>query len=632
MTTEGRADPSPVDLLREAAASGDLHRFSRAARDLLGQAQGARALAAIRNSVDDARKRALGLKSVRVALLSSFSIEFVHDALVCHGFGEGLDVEIYQAGFGQYRQEILVPSSGLHAFTPDVTVLAVEGEQWIPSVYGDSLGSDASARDAEVERGLAEVESLARTFASHSQGLLLVHTLDAPRHLALGILDGKPSAGQREAISRFNAGLFEMSRRHPNLYVVDCAELVAEVGRERWYDARMAHYAKAPVSALGLQRLAGAYARFIRARVGRARKCLVVDLDNTLWGGVIGEDGLDGIRLGPQYPGSAFVEFQRAVADLGRRGVMLAIASKNNPADAWEAFDRHPGMVLRRDSFVASRIGWEPKSESLRAIAAELNISLEHIVFVDDNPAECEEVGRALPMVTTLLLPRAPERYAETLLRDGLFDALTFTDEDRRRGELYRQRKQADELLQSTGSLEDYYRSLEMRVIVEPVGASSAARASQMTQKTNQFNATTLRYSEGEMLARCERPDWSVLAVKVADRFGDHGIVGLVMAHEVDGDFEIDTFLLSCRVIGRTVETAMLSLVADEAASRGARRLVGRIVPTPKNVPVRDLFSRHGFQCAAGAQDEATTWTLDVSSGARIAFPEWLQLASAVDA
>ena len=289
------------------------------------------------------------------------------------------------------------------------------------------------------------------------------------------------------------------------------------------------------------------------------------------------------------------MEFQRHLLDLHARGVILAIASKNNAADVDEIFATNKAMVLAQSHFAALEVHWRSKTESLANIAARLNIGLEHIVFVDDNPAECEEVRRSLPAVTVICLPTQPERFVETLSREGLFDTLSLSAEDRRRGELYRQRAQAEELRTSAGSLDDYYRDLEMQLTIASVDRDSLVRAAQLTQKTNQFNVTTRRSTEAEIARRASDPGWVVATIGVRDRFGDNGIVGFVMARHAGDTLDIDTLLLSCRVIGRTVETAMLAHLCDRARELGATALTGTIIPTPKNEPVHDLFARHAF-------------------------------------
>ncbi|MDM4764889.1 HAD-IIIC family phosphatase [Pelomonas sp. SE-A7] len=566
-----------------------------------------------------------GLKPFKLALLSSFSIEFIHDALIAQGFANGLAVEIYQSGFGQVRQEILNPASGLYAFAPDLTVLAVEGEDWLPELYAGFMDADPGSDQLAqaTTRCRDEIAELARQFRSRASKPLLVHNFAQPAHRSAGIADGRLAASQQALLAGFNQGLAQALTEVVDCYVFDYAALVSQQGARHWYDARMRLYAKAPIASAMLGALSREYMKYARAFTGLSKKCLVLDLDNTLWGGVIGEDGLDGIQLGANYPGSAFVEFQRAVRSLAQRGVILALASKNNAADVDAVFAQHSFMQLKPEQFAASQVHWEPKAESLKRIASQLNIGLEHMVFVDDNPVECEQVRLELPMVTVIQLPKRPEAYVDALLEEGLFDTLGLSDEDRRRGALYQQRAQAESMrAASGGSLEDYYRSLDMVLNVAPVDAASMARTAQLTQKTNQFNLTTFRYSEADVAERMADEGWLLLTVGVRDRFGDNGIVGIVMAQQQGDRLEIDTFLLSCRVIGRTVETAMLAQLCEAAAQRGLARLSGQLRPTAKNQPARDLFERHGFSKQSEDAEGNSRWQLDLGISP-IAFPDW---------
>ena len=341
-------------------------------------------------------------------------------------------------------------------------------------------------------------------------------------------------------------------------------------------------------------------------------------------GGVVGEEGPLGIQLGPTYPGSAFVEFQKHVLDLHDRGVILAIASKNNPADVDEVFAANKAMLLAPSHFAVRQVHWQSKRESLREISRALNIGLEHMVFADDNPVECEEVRRTLPKVTVIALPAQPERYGEALLQEGLFDTLALSEEDRRRGELYQQRAKVEALRERVSSIDDYYRDLQMELLVSPVEAASLPRAAQLTQKTNQFNVTTRRYSEADVARRMADAAWIVRIVSVRDRFGDNGIVGLVMAHRVGNTLDIDTLLLSCRVIGRTVETAMLAYLCDEARSFGVATIVGTVIASAKNEPARDIFRWHGFTEASN-EDGTTRWHFDLTRG-NVGWPDWFRV------
>jgi FkbH-like protein len=302
--------------------------------------------------------------------------------------------------------------------------------------------------------------------------------------------------------------------------------------------------------------------------------------------------------------------------------VILAIASKNNPPDVDEVFEKNQAMLLRKQDFAVLEVGWNEKTESLVRIAKTLNIGLDHLVFVDDNPVECSRVEEVLPAVRVICLPEQPELIVDALLADGLFDTLSLSAEDMQRTELYQRREQAEALRRNDVPIEEFYRDLNMSVVLAPVRAASLARAAQMTQKTNQFNTTTIRFSEADVSARMAANDWWIRTVKVADRFGDHGITGLVMARASADHVDIETFLLSCRVIGRTVETAILARLAAWAKAAGAPRVRGRIVPTAKNVPVRELYEQHGFR-----RDPAddTVWWLDLA-GKVPQDPAWLNI------
>ncbi len=307
------------------------------------------------------------------------------------------------------------------------------------------------------------------------------------------------------------------------------------------------------------------------------------------------------------------------------RGVVLAIASKNNRDEVEAVFRTHPHMVLKLEHFAGLQIHWQPKSRSLSALAEQLDLGLDSFVFVDDNPGECAEIAEALPQVTVLPLPRQPEQYVSALEADGFFDTLSLSAEDRRRGELYRQRAQIAELQVGETSLEDFYRRLDMKVTVAPADGSSLSRIAQLTQKTNQFNLTTIRYSETELHPRLADPAWWLLSVQVRDCFGDNGLVGVLFAREREDELEIDTFLLSCRVIGRTIETAMLAYLCEQARSRDLKRLRGRLIPTAKNTPAREVYASHGFRRVAGTQEGESFWVLDIESQP-ITVPAWITL------
>ena len=477
-----------------------------------------------------------------------------------------------------------------------------------------------------IEEVAAELEGLIDAFRGRSSAPLLVQNLLPPLYPVFGVGDANLPFGQRRQVQRINVRLAEICRQRAGVYVVDYEGLVARHGALAWHDERMRYFVQLPIDKRMFLPLAREYAKIVNILKGGAKKCVVLDLDNTLWGGIVGEDGVDGIRLDMVYPGSAYRAFQQALLALNDRGILLAAASKNNPADVDEVFDKHPHMLLTKSDFAAMQVGWHPKSQMIEAIADELAIGLEHIVLIDDSPVECAEVSRALPMVRTILFPRQPEQFATALGEEGLFDVLQFSKEDRNRARLYKQRAAAENLRSKAPNLEDFYRSLEMEIVVEAVNAGTLTRTAQLTQKTNQLNLTTYRYTEADIAARLHDPSWHCSTVTVRDRFGDNGIIGVMLAHHVADRLILDTFLMSCRVIGRTVETAMLAHLCDVAEQFGARLVEATLIPTSKNLPVRPLLPDHNFEHVS-ERDGSSTWHLDIGTR-RIRRPPWFRVSS----
>jgi FkbH-like protein len=535
-----------------------------------------------------------------------------------------MDITIYQAGLDQVRQEILNPSSYLYSFGPDIAIVAVEGEDWFYDLYREYVTHFEIGWDARISKAKKEIRELLITFRRHSESALLIHNFSPPVRAQFGIADTRIGNGQIALVLQFNQWLTEQCRDIPNVYVLDYAALVGRIGALRWYDKRMSDVARAPIAMDALQHLMNEYMKFFRALTGQSKKCLVLDLDNTLWGGTLGEDGADGIQVGPVYPGTAFLAFQKSILQLQKKGILLAVASKNNADEVDRVFETHPHMVLRKEHFVCFQVHWKSKVESLREISRHTNIGLDHIVFVDDNPVECEAVSQNIPEVHVIRLPDRPEMFVDILMREGLFDAINYSAEDSRRAEFYRQRQQAEVVRTKAASVAEFYRNLRMKVTFSAVDATRLHRATQLTQKTNQFNATTRRYTEASLLGLIDDPGWLIIAVKVEDRFGDNGIVGLILAQLKEGLLDIDTFLLSCRVIGRTIETAMLAYLCQEARRLGLQEIRGCIVNSAKNTPVRDLYERHGFQ-KVSASDAQSLWRRHVDCNS-VCYPDWLQI------
>jgi FkbH-like protein len=568
----------------------------------------------------------VALVPFRLAILRSFTVEPLVPLLRAEAFCFGIDLTVHIGDFNAYAQEILDSASSLYGFAPNAVILAVQTGDIAPDLWQDYAHLSGDAAVTAAKRVSESLQQYMREFRERSQAALIVHNLEQPAHVALGVLDTQRTPSQAEVIRKMNRDLVASSGQMRGVYVLDYDALAAQHGRLRWRDQRKWLTARLPMAADQMIHLAREWMRFVAPLAGRTAKALVVDLDNTLWGGVIGEDGMTGIKLSAEYPGAAYQALQRAMLDLTRKGILLAICSKNNPDDAMEVLEKHPGMVLRPKHFAAMRISWNDKSQGLREIASELNIGIDSLAFLDDNPFEREQVRGAMPEVIVIDLPQDPLQYAATVREHPAFERLTLSAEDQQRTTFYveqRERAQAEQKFQSK---EDFYRFLEQEAEIGTVTPATLARISQLTQKTNQFNVTTRRYAEQEISEMAANPACQVLSIRVRDRFGDHGLVGVSITRDEGEVCEIDSFLLSCRVIGRTVETALLAHLADQAAARGRKRLVGWFLPTRKNAPARDFYKQHGFEVAQQNGDGAL-WSLDLTKQ-RIASPEWVKVVT----
>jgi FkbH-like protein len=612
--------------IEQYLASGN----ARAARALLleyWQREKGPAAAAFVISSCEALRTELHFVPYRLAVLRSFTLEPLIPLLRAAGLLAGFDLTVHVGDFNSYAQEALDSQSTLYQFEADAVILAVQTRDIAPDLwerYSDLTEEECKTAAHRVRQDFADV---IHGFRAHSKAHLIIHDLELPAIPSQGILDSQALDGQSAVIHRLNQELRELARAHPGVYVLDYNSLVARHGRISWHDERKWLTVRMPIASAHLIRLTEEWLRFLHPLSGKVAKALVVDLDNTLWGGIIGEDGMDGIKIGSDHPGAAYRDLQRAMLDLYRRGILLAICSKNNVDDAMEVLDKHPGMILRRQHFAAMRINWQDKVQNLREIAMELNIGIDALTFLDDNPVEREQIRAALPEIAVLDVPADPGQYAAVLRRCPLFDRLVLSDEDKQRGIYYAAQRERIQLETACTSKEDFLRSLQQEVEIAPVRSSTLARVAQLTQKTNQFNVTTRRYKEQEIAEMASSPNRTVVSVRVRDRYGDNGLVGVAITTDEGETREIDTFLLSCRVIGRTVETAILSYLAQQARERGLTRMQGWFLPTKKNAPARDFYSQHGFSQQT-SEPQGVLWTLDLNS-CLPSCPDWIKLTVA---
>jgi FkbH-like protein len=596
----------------EALAQGEPERAARWLARLLESAPTAANAGYVNSRFAELSTR-LQLPVLKVAVLRSFTVEPLVPLVQARCYAAGLRTEWLVGGFNAYVQEILDASSELYRFEPHVIFLAVRAGDLSPALTRDVAGLDREGRVAETAAAVGRLEQLLAQLRSKTSATIVVHNFEQEPYPAGGVLDAQSAFSQRDAIAAINRGLVEAARTHSGVYVLDYSELVARFGRLGWTDNFKRLTMSLPLSSSSLNHLADEYTRYLRPLSGKVCKAVAVDFDNTLWGGVIGEDGIDGIRLGPEYPGSAHLELQRALLDLQARGILICACSKNNAAEAMAVLEQHPAMLLRPDRFAALEINWDDKAVNLRRIAAALDIGLDAIAFLDDNPSEREWVREQVPDVHVLELPRDVVGYAEAVRSSPLFERLSLSDEDRVRTRQYAEQRQRARVAGSAGSLEEFLSSLQMVATFRDLDRQTLPRVSQLTLKTNQFNLTTRRYPEAELAGLGNDPAITVRSLQLEDRFGDNGIVGVLITRARQDAWEIDTLLLSCRVIGRTAETAMLADAAGRARAAGARWLEGWCIPTAKNVPARDCYERHGF-VRIEERNDAILWRLDLTA------------------
>jgi FkbH-like protein len=541
-----------------------------------------------------------------ITVLRNITVEPIEPYLRFLGQQSGLNCKIHFGDYDAIVQNAMdLENALLHEGTDCVIVFArLEQISWALARTFPTL--DSGRIESEVNRVIDFVETVVAAIRKRTQALILWHGLEVPPYPTTGLLDSHSQFGHRATIVTLNDRIREVLTCHKSSYLIDLDTCFSRLGYAACLDARFWHIGRAPYTATALSEVATEDFKYIRASLGKNKKCLVLDCDNVLWGGVAGEDGLDGIKLGKEYPGSAYFEFQQEVVNLYHRGIIIALCSKNNANDVWEVFESHPEMVVQRKHIAASQINWEDKASNIRKLADTLNIGLDSMVFVDDSDYEVALVRRELPEVTVVHLPPATAVENRNVLNQlGIFDALSVTQEDAHRGEIYQAERLREDSRNVATDIESYCRSLEMVLTISLANNTSLARIAQQTQKTNQFNLTTRKYSEAEIAGFSDNECFDVLTLQVSDVFGDSGIVGTSIIRYEDKTAILDSFLLSCRALGRGVEKAFLQAVVDRAREKEATTVVGTYIPTKKNGQTKNFLSDCGFQKTVQSNDDS---------------------------
>lgn len=605
--------PAPADFQDRCKAVGAGEAVGPTLQRLAGHALNGRQAIALSRALS--RRRAAGddlapLASFRLGVLASATFDLLIDSLPAAALRHGVDLQVTTTPYDQVMQQALDPGSDINRAGLDGILLAVD-HRWLKLDQPDL--TDGAGR--RVEDALDRMRAVVGGLQAASGAAVILQTLACPPDELFGSLDVRVAGSVRAMIDRANAGLVALAGETA-CYLLDVAGLAARIGSDRWFDPVQWVSYKLPFSAEVVPAFADRLGRLLGAIRGKARKCLVLDLDNTCWGGVIGDDGPTGIKIGQNSPrGEAFLQVQQMALELHRRGVILAVCSKNEDATARGPFIDHPDMLLRLEHIAVFQANWIDKSSNLEAIARALNIGVDALVMLDDNPAERAQIRANLPAVAVPELPSDPGWYPWVLRSAGYFESVSFSSEDSLRAQSYAADARRAEVRQRSGNLDDYLQSLDMELAFRPFDAPGRARITQLINKTNQFNLTTRRYTEQEVQA-VEDSGAVTLQARLKDQFSDFGMISVVIAEPLSGEagsWVIDTWLMSCRVLGRSIEQAVLSGLVEAIRARGGQRLVGRYLPTAKNGLVADHYGKLGFTRIED-DGETTTWALDLAA------------------
>jgi FkbH-like protein len=558
------------------------------------------------------KKELLGqtnLTPTRIAILGGSTTAEVKNMLELFLLAQGVQPSFYESGYNRYSEDVLFENPGLWNFKPEIAFIHTTWHN--VSQFPELMESEAEV-EQRVRREMARFESLWEKIHAQLGALIIQNNFDLPHLRPLGNLEASESFGRVNFLMRLNAEFAKYARNHSRFRINDIHYLCAQVGlnewqgRAYWYSFHMALSPTATVP------LAQNVAAIVKSVYGKSKKCLVLDLDNTLWGGIVGDDGVQNLILGRDHPvGEAFLDFQRYIKDLQRRGVLLAVCSKNDIENAREGLS-HPDSILQLEDFSAFRANWNPKPGNLREIAAELNIGLDSLVFVDDNPAERALVADQLPEVAVPDVGADVSRFAEILEHERYFEADRVVQDDLNRSAYYNSNALRSTYQAGFGDYGEFLASLEMTAEIDSFSAVYLERITQLINKTNQFNLTTKRYTGAEVESISRDPGFVTLYGRLADRFGDNGLVSVLIGRVSGETLDVDLWLMSCRVLNREMEFAMFDALVEQCRARGIRRIVGVYIPTKKNNMVAGHYIGLGFIRLSESSGEHELWQYDV--------------------
>ena len=544
---------------------------------------------------------------VTIGVLCNATAKLMTPTLVGTALRFGIALTVVEAEYNQIAQEAFSDNSSFSGHQLSAILVAIDyrGLPLMPSP-GDLASANKNVADC-----LGYIKSVIESLRTKTGAQIILQNIAPPVENLSGSYEGRLPGTLSWLCSRLNFELDTLVA--DDTFIVDIAGLAANVGLANWHDPTLWNMAKLPFAQQYTPIYADYICRILAARLGKSRRCLILDLDTTLWGGVIGDDGLEGILIGNGDPtAEAHLHVQRTALELRDRGVVLAVSSKNEDATARQPFKEHPDMLLREKHIAVFQANWSDKASNIKAIAETLSLGLESMVFLDDNPAERMQVRKELPEIAVPELPKDPALYARTLISAGYFEAITYSEEDRKRASFYQDNAKRAQILNQSSDMDSYLISLEMEVTFTPFDATGRARIAQLISKSNQFNLTTKRYSELDVKGLEEDSTYYTRQIRLKDTLGDNGMISVIICKKDSRVWEIDTWLMSCRVLGRRAEEAALLDIANHAKEAGAVKLIGIYNPTARNVIVKDHYRKLGFTKISG-ESEIETWELDLA-------------------
>ena len=547
-------------------------------------------------------------KKIRIAVLGGFTLNGLEETIRVKCDEKKIQCTTYVSGYNQYSQEIFDEKSQLYKFSPDITFLIIDSRNALGELFLNPYSVSVEERKQRVQDKSDEIINLVQTFGSKSKSKLILSNFNIPSYSPIGINETREEYGLHDMIRSLNQNIKIGLRLEPEIHIHDLNSFVTKFGENNVFDYKQYFYGDVRISLDYLPYLAEELMGYVKAILGLNKKCIVLDLDNTLWGGIVGEDGFEGIKLGDDPIGRAYVELQHNLLALNQRGIILAINSNNNFDDAMQIIKEHPNMILKEDNFVCVRINWNDKVVNMKEISDELNIGLDSMVFFDDDPVNIEYVKSNLPDIQTVQVSD-PSNSSKILKSMNDFQVLKITDEDSTRNKMYLEQRKRTELKTRVGNLQDFLKHLNISVKIKNADKYTIPRISQLTLKTNQFNLTTRRYQEEDIRKFSQDKYKIVECAQIQDKFGDNGITCVYIINKDNKQqWTIDTFLLSCRVIGRGVEVGILYQIIEKARKEGVSKVRGEYIKTKKNKPAENFFPAFGFK------KEGNFWVIDTKN------------------